>query len=118
MQTASVGDSDTPSAQQGLRAPAIGLGLMDVTPDVRQAMNLTPNQRGALVESVNPDKTASASGIQPGDIIVAVNQAPVRNARQADQAIAQAGKSGKKSVLLLVERGDAQMFVAVPFASG
>lgn len=65
-------------------------------------MNLTPNQRGALVESVNPDKEAS----------------PVRNARQADQAIAQAGKSGKKSVLLLVERGDAQMFVAVPFASG
>ncbi|SJM28538.1 hypothetical protein BQ8482_110468 [Mesorhizobium delmotii] len=44
----------------------------------------------------------------------------MRNARQADQAIAQAqaGKSGKKSVLLLVERGDAQMFVAVPFASG
>ncbi|TIO09058.1 DegQ family serine endoprotease [Mesorhizobium sp.] len=119
VQTASgSGDREAPSAQQGLRAPAIGLGLMDVTPDARQAMNLAVNQRGALVESVDPDKAASASGIQPGDIIVAVNQAPVRNARQADQAIAQAGKSGKRSVLLLVERGDAQMFVAVPFAKG
>ncbi|TIQ51077.1 MAG: PDZ domain-containing protein [Mesorhizobium sp.] len=77
-----------------------------------------PSASAALVENVDPDKTASAFGIQPGDIIVAVNQAPVRNARQADQAIAQAGKAGKKSVLLLVERGDAQMFVAVPFASG
>ncbi|AZO64912.1 DegQ family serine endoprotease [Mesorhizobium sp. M6A.T.Cr.TU.016.01.1.1] len=119
VETASAGGGpETPSAQQGLRAPAIGLGLMDVTPDVRQAMNLAPNQRGALVESVNPDKAASASGIQPGDIIIAVNQAPVRDARQADQAIAQAGKAGKKSVLLLVERGDAQIFVAVPFAAG
>lgn len=111
------GDGGRPSAQ-GLRAPAIGLGLTDITPDVRQAMNLPLHQRGALVERVNPDKTASDSGIQPGDIIVAVNQAPVRNARQANQAIAQAGRSGKKSVLLLVERGDAQIFVAVPFVAG
>ena len=43
---------------------------------------------------------------------------PVRNARQANQAIAEAGKSGRKSVLLLVDRGDAQIFVAVPFAAG
>ncbi|MCV3206255.1 DegQ family serine endoprotease [Mesorhizobium sp. YC-39] len=118
VKTASAGGDDGAPSTQGLRAPAIGLGLMDITPDVRQAMNLPLNQRGALVERVNPDKAASASGIQPGDIIVAVNQAPVRSARQANQAIAQAGRSGKKSVLLLVERGDAQIFVAVPFAAG
>ncbi|MER8640090.1 DegQ family serine endoprotease [Mesorhizobium sp. M1365] len=112
------GDSGQPSTGQGLRAPALGLGLMDVTPDVRQAMNLPENQHGALVERVDPNKAASASGIQPGDIIVGVDQTPVRSARQANQAIVQAAKSGKKSVLLLVERGDAQMFVAVPFASG
>ncbi|TIS60291.1 DegQ family serine endoprotease [Mesorhizobium sp.] len=112
------GDSSNPSAEQGLREPTIGLGLMDITPDVRQAMNLPANRQGALVESVNPDKAASASGIQPGDIIVAVDRAPVRSAKQANQAIAQAAKSGKKSVLLLVGRGDSQIFVAVPFASG
>ncbi|WP_292189110.1 hypothetical protein [Mesorhizobium sp.] len=43
---------------------------------------------------------------------------PVKNARQVTQAIAQAGKSGRKSVLLLVERGEAQICVAVPFANG
>ncbi|UVK39270.1 DegQ family serine endoprotease [Mesorhizobium sp. AR10] len=112
------GDSGQPSAEQGLRASAMGLGLVDISPEVREAMNLAANQRGALVERVNPDKAAAASGIEPGDIIVAVDQASVRNARQATQAIAQAGKSGRKSVLLLVERGDAQIFVAVPFANG
>ncbi|MFD2051827.1 DegQ family serine endoprotease [Mesorhizobium calcicola] len=119
VKTASVTDgSGAPSAGQGNRAPAIGLGLMDITLDVRQEMNLAANQHGALVASVNPDKPASASGIQPGDIIVAVNQAPVKTARQVTQAIAQAGKSGRKSVLLLVERDGGQIYVAVPFANG
>ncbi|UVK43169.1 DegQ family serine endoprotease [Mesorhizobium sp. AR07] len=118
VKTASVTDgSGGPSAEQG-SVPSIGLGLMDITPDVRQEMNLAANQHGALVASVNPDKPASASGIQPGDIIVAVNQAPVKTARQVTQAIAQAGKSGRKSVLLLVERDGGQIYVAVPFANG
>lgn len=119
VKTASVPDeSGAPSTEQGSRVPAIGLGLMDITPDVRQELNLAANQHGALVASVNPDKPASASGIQPGDIIVAVNQAPVKTARQVTQAIAQAGKSGRKSVLLLVERDGSQIYVAVPFANG
>jgi len=119
VKTASLNDdSSAPSAEQGSSIPAIGLGLMDITPDVRQELNLSANQRGALVASVNPDKPASTSGIQPGDIIVAVNQAPVKTARQVTQAIALAGKSGRKSVLLLIERDGGQIYVAVPFANG
>ncbi|ESW96757.1 hypothetical protein X769_27805 [Mesorhizobium sp. LSJC268A00] len=71
-----------------------------------------------MVERVNPDKAAANAGLQPGDVIVAVDRSPVRDARQANQAIAKAGRSGRKSVLLLVDRGDAQIFVAVPFAAG
>lgn len=116
--TASTDDSSAPSAEQGSRLPALGLGLMDITPDIRQQMNLAGNEHGAVVASVDPDKPAAAAGVQPGDIIVAVNQAPVKSARQLTQAIAKAGKSGRHSVLLLVERGDAQIYVAVPFANG
>ncbi|TIQ33248.1 MAG: DegQ family serine endoprotease [Mesorhizobium sp.] len=117
-QTASTGQGNKPSAGQGLGVPSLGLGLTDLTPDIRQELNLADNQRGAVIERVNPDKAASAAGLQPGDVIVAVDQTPVRSARQANQAIAEAAKSGKKSVLLLVDRADAQIFVAVPFAAG
>jgi len=117
-QTASTGEGGKPSAGQGLGVPSLGLGLTDITPDIRQELNLAENQRGAVIERVNPDKAASAAGLQPGDVIVAVDQTPVKNARQANQAIAEAGKSGKKSVLLLVDRGDQQIFVAVPFVAG
>ncbi|TJV03335.1 MAG: PDZ domain-containing protein, partial [Mesorhizobium sp.] len=116
--TASTGGSGAPGAEQGSGAPALGLGLMDITPDIRQQMNLADNERGAVVARVNPDKAAAAAGIQPGDIIVAVNQVPVKSAKQVTQAVAQAGKSGRKSVLLLVERGGSQIYVAVPIANG
>ncbi|MGX5848709.1 DegQ family serine endoprotease [Mesorhizobium sp. PL10] len=118
VKTASTEDDNQPSAGQALRVPSLGLGLTDLTPDIREELNLASSQRGAVVERVNPDKAASNAGLQPGDVIVAVDQLPVRNARQANQAIAEAGKSGRKSVLLLVDRGDAQIFVAVPFAAG
>ncbi|TIV69083.1 MAG: DUF937 domain-containing protein [Mesorhizobium sp.] len=116
--TASNDEGGKPSAGDGLRVPSLGLGLTDLTPDIREQLNLADNQRGAVVERVNPDKAASAAGIEPGDVIVAVDRTPVKSARQANQAIAEAGKSGRKSVLLLVDRGDAQIFVAVPFAAG
>ncbi|TPM39957.1 DegQ family serine endoprotease [Mesorhizobium sp. B2-3-4] len=118
VKTASTDDSGAPGTGQGARAPTIGLGLMDITPDIRQQMNLADNERGAVVATVNPDKAAAGAGIQPGDIIVAVNQASVKSARQVTQAIAQASKSGRKSVLLLVERDGNQIYVAVPFANG
>ena len=42
----------------------------------------------------------------------------MKSARQVTQAIAQASKSGRKSVLLLIERDGSQIYVAVPFANG
>ena len=58
----------TRHATHGLRRlfAVPGLGLTDLTPDIRDQLNLTDNQRGAVVERVNPDKEASAAGIQPG----------------------------------------------------
>jgi serine protease Do len=97
--------------------PSIGVGLADLTPDTRQELNLPRGVTGALVASVNPDKTAAAAGIQTGDVIVSVNDKPVHGASDAKTAVAEAAKSGRKSVLLLVERGGNKTFVAVPFSA-
>ncbi|MBB3592175.1 serine protease Do [Rhizobium sp. BK529] len=97
--------------------PSIGIGLADLTPDAREQLNLPRDVVGAVVASVNPDKPAATAGIQPGDVIISVNGKPVHNARDVKTAVADAGKAGRKSVLLLIERGDAKTFVAVPFAA-
>ncbi len=97
--------------------PSIGVGLANLTPDLRQQLNLPHNVEGAVVASVNPDKSAAAAGIQTGDIIVSVNDQPVHDAHDVQTAVAQAGKAGRKSVLLLIERGGDKTFVAVPFSA-
>ncbi|MFB2604064.1 PDZ domain-containing protein, partial [Rhizobium phaseoli] len=82
-----------------------------------QQLDLPRSVNGAVVASVKPDKSAAAAGIQSGDVIVSVNDRPVHNARDVKAAIAEAGKAGRKSVLLLIERDGQKTFVAVPFAT-
>ncbi|MGX5721593.1 DegQ family serine endoprotease [Shinella zoogloeoides] len=98
--------------------PTLGVQLGDLTPDVRDSLGLPESETGAIVEGVNPDKPAADAGLQPGDVILSVNQKSVHSAREAKAAVAQAGKAGRKAVLLLVQRQDAQTFVTVPFAAG
>ena len=73
---------------------------------------LTPEERqqsgdasGLLVENVTG--AAAQAGIQPGDIIVALNGTPVRNAKELRELAARAGKH----VALLVQRNDVKVFV-------
>ncbi|MGO7582624.1 DegQ family serine endoprotease [Rhizobium ruizarguesonis] len=110
--------AESPDAQdQSTGQPSLGIGLADLTPDVRQQLNLPRSVSGAVVAKVNPDRSAAAAGIQSGDVIVSVNDRPVHNARDVKTAIADAGKAGRKSVLLLVERDGNKTFVAVPFGA-
>ncbi|KAA0695497.1 DegQ family serine endoprotease [Neorhizobium sp. P12A] len=97
--------------------PSIGVALADLTAEAKAQLNLPDNATGAVVAEVNPDKTAAAAGIQTGDVIVSVNGKAVQDARQVKLAVADAAKSGRKSVLLLIERGENKSFVAVPFSA-
>ncbi|CAN7283368.1 DegQ family serine endoprotease [Mesorhizobium caraganae] len=98
--------------------PTLGLALGDLDQTVRQALNVPSQVRGAVVEGVDPDQPAATSGIELGDIIVSVNRVPVQTAEEASQTISAATKSSKKSVLLLIKRGEQQTFIAVPFGHG
>ncbi|MGH7926898.1 MAG: DegQ family serine endoprotease, partial [Candidatus Binatia bacterium] len=52
-----------------------GLALQDIRPEERRQMSLTGNE-GVLVTSVQPNSPAQQAGIQPGDVILQVNQNP------------------------------------------
>ncbi len=117
-----IGGNDTGVQQaatekEDANKPSIGVGLADLTPDIREQMQLPEGTKGAVVAAVNPDKTAAAAGIQTGDIIVAVNNKAVGSSAEAKNAVADAAKSGRKSVLLQIERQGAKTLVAVPFSA-
>lgn len=110
VQKASAGDNES-------QGPSIGVGLANLTPDLREQLHLGKGVTGAVVTAVNPDKPAAEAGIHEGDVIISVNNRPVENAGEAKKAVLQAGKSGRKSVLLQIERDGAVSFVAVPFSA-
>jgi serine protease Do len=62
---------------------------------------------GMVVEQA--DGPAAAAGVQPGDVILALNNQPVKTPEQLRGLVAKAGKR----VALLVQRDDAKMFVPV-----
>lgn len=97
--------------------PSIGVALTNITPEIREQLSLSKNTKGAVVASVDQDKPAAEAGLREGDLIISVNNKPVSNASEAKSAVGEAGKSGRKSVLLQVEREGKNTFVAVPFSA-
>jgi len=111
------GDQDNQQDAQGHDVPKLGFSLSDITPDARQNYSLSKSEKGALVDNVDPNKSAAEHGLQQGDVILSVNQQKVTSADEAQKAIAAAEKDGRKSVLLLIERSGQQSFVALPFGN-
>lgn len=96
--------------------PRLGLGLAAITPEARARLNLEGDVEGVLVTQVAPESPADAKGIEPGDIVMSVDQKPVTEPRQLVDAVRQASSTGAKSVLLLVMRDGQQRYEAVPLA--
>jgi serine protease Do len=83
---------------------ALGLTVRPLQPEERRQVKTD----GTLVveDATGP---AAAAGVQPGDIILGVNGTPVKTVEDLKAA---ARKSGK-TVALLIQRGEAQIFVPV-----
>jgi serine protease Do len=80
-----------------------GLAMQNIRPEERRQMGLTGNG-GVLVTSVMPASPAANAGVQPGDVILQVNQAPVSS---VEGVKAEVGKAkGDKPLLLLLRRAD------------
>jgi serine protease Do len=80
-----------------------GLALQNIRPQERRQMNLTGNE-GVLVQAVTPGSPAANAGVQAGDVILQVNQAPVGSVEGVQREAAKA--KGDKPLLLLLRRAD------------
>lgn len=74
--------------------------------------------KGVVVTDVDRQGDAADKGITTGDVIVSVNNKPVKSGGDIDAAIAEATKTGRKAVLLQVQTNDQSRFVALPINQG
>jgi serine protease Do len=82
----------------------LGLGLRPLTSDERTQSGIAS---GLLVERVQG--AAARAGIQPGDVVLAVDGTAVSNVTQLRSMVEQ----HQNTVALLIQRGDARIFVPV-----
>jgi serine protease Do len=82
----------------------LGIAVRPLTADEKRGTDLTD---GLVVQDVAG--AAERAGVRPGDVILAVNNTPVKS---VDQLKSLVDKSGK-TVALLVQRNDARIFIPV-----
>ena len=82
----------------------LGLAVRPLAPEEKRQAETS----GSLVVE-NVTGPAAQAGVQPGDIILGVNGNTVKSL----QDLQAAAKKGGKVVALLIERGDAQIFLPV-----
>lgn len=85
---------------------ALGLQVSDLTPAQKRELKL---ESGVLVDFA--DGRAAAAGIEPGDLILQINNAEVSNVAQFNGLVAKL--DAKKTVALLVRRDNVTRYVVI-----
>ena len=107
--TAKLGDAGDKSAkiaksEDSVGQGNLGLALRPLQPQEKREAGVA---QGLMVEEVAG--LAAAAGVQPGDLLVAVNGTPIENIDQVRAMVAKA----TKSVALLIQRDGNKIFVPV-----
>ena len=81
-----------------------GIGLSNLTPEMRDQLQAPREIHGAVIEQVQPGSSADNAGLQRGDIILEVNRHKVQSASDVQQALANV-KKGDDALLLVWSNG-------------
>jgi serine protease Do len=71
-----------------------------------------------VVTNVDPDGPAAERGFKTGDVILEVGGKAVSTPADVRNALNEARKDGKRTVLMRVKSGDTSRFVALPAGRG
>jgi serine protease Do len=97
-----VASNDGDGQQKG----KIGVGIADLTSDVRQQINAPNSLKGAVIEQVRPGSPAEEAGLQAGDVVLEVNRHATSSAEAFANAVRQ-NADGKDLLLLVWSKGNA-----------
>ncbi len=88
----------------------IGISVSDITVELAQRYNIREKE-GVVVTDVTAGSISDMAGIQIGDLIIEVNKRQIKNTRDFHRELLKVGKG--KSVLFLIKRGNATIYVAL-----
>ncbi len=91
-------------------AGKLGIGVQPLTPEIARQLNIGGSAQGLVIGEIDPNGPAADAGLQQGDVIMQVNQQPVRSVADLKAAL---GRSGSRPALLLVNHHGTTIFIPV-----
>jgi serine protease Do len=93
-------------AQSGNGKARWGLGVANLTPEVRQQIQVPQSVQGAVIENVRPGSPADNAGLARGDVILSVNRKLTSSASEVAQQLSGVPKGQDAMVLVWSNGGD------------
>jgi len=112
--------SDQPDTPPGavVAIDPLGLKVQELTAESRSQFQLGDSvTKGVVITEVAPDGSAAEESLQPGDVVLEAGQDPVNTPKELAEKVEEARSSGKRNILLMVERQGDLRFVALRLAS-
>jgi serine protease Do len=101
-------NEDAPKDYEGL-----GITLSNLTEEIREGLDLAVGLEGVVVVDVVETSEAFEKGLKSGDVIVEAGQEKITALADFDAQVSVTIESGRKTMLLLVRRGDDPRFLAL-----
>jgi len=97
-------ERDTKVADNKGDKPRWGVGIADLTPEMREQLRAPDDLHGAVIQRVQPGSPSDDAGLQPGQVIVGVNRNETKSAADVQKALSSVPK-GQDALVLIWSRG-------------
>lgn len=113
--TVTIGKLDEEQADDGTAtgesiSRELGIAVQELTPELAKTLGLD-EQNGLIISDVESGSPAAAAGIRRGEIILEINQKPVRNLEELRSVLEKVKTDG--NILLLTKKDNHTRFVVV-----
>jgi serine protease Do len=89
---------------------SLGLSTQELTPDIARSLGLS-DPKGVVITQVEPGSPAEEANLRQGDVIVEINQTPLKDMDDYKQVLDKVTKG--ETMLLLVRRGNNTFYTAL-----
>ncbi len=95
------------------RGDALGMHFAALTNDLRRELKVGRDVHGVVIIGVDSGSFADTLGLSRGDVLVSIDQQPIRSPQEAAKQLKEIAKSPKNTALLLLNRHGVTQYVGV-----